>query len=258
MQRFDFTLTIPNRFIITFAQIQYYMPGWLLQTPLLTNTADSLANKAAVPLSPKEMHLWDVLVSGGPLMIPLAILFVAAVFFFFERYIAIKRASKIDENFMGIIRDHIINGNVSAAKSQAKNTNSPVARMIYKGIQRIGKPIDAIERSMESVAQLEMYNLERNLSILSVIARAAPIFGFIGTLAGLMQLFFNINSTGEFVLNTIAGGLYVKIVTSITGLLIGLLAFLGYSFLYTQIDKAANRMEVAAADFLDILQEPTH
>jgi biopolymer transport protein ExbB len=234
------------------------MPGWLLQSPILTNTADSLSKQASLPLSPKEMHLWDVLVSGGPLMIPLAILFVVAVFFFFERYIAIKRASKIDENFMGIIRDHIVNGNVSAAKSQAKNTNHPVARMIFKGIQRIGKPIDAIERSMESVAQLEMYNLERNLSILSVIARAAPIFGFIGTLAGLMQLFFNINSTGEFVLNTIAGGLYVKIVTSITGLLIGLISFLAYSFLYTQIDKAANKMEVAAADFLDILQEPTH
>ena len=126
-----------------------------------------------------------------------------------------------------------------------------------KGIQRIGKPIDAIERSMESVAQLEMYNLERNLSVLSVISRAAPIFGFIGTLAGLMQLFFDINTTGEFVLNTIAGGLYVKLVTSISGLLIGLISFLGHSYLHTQIDKTANKMEAAAADFLDILQEPT-
>jgi biopolymer transport protein ExbB len=110
---------------------------------------------------------------------------------------------------------------------------------------------------MENVAQLEMYNLERNLNVLSVISRAAPIFGFIGTLAGLMQLFFDINTTGEFVLNTIAGGLYVKLVTSITGLLIGLMAFLGYSYLHTQVDKTANSMEVAAADFLDILQEPT-
>jgi biopolymer transport protein ExbB len=233
------------------------MPGWLLQTPTLVS--DTLKQQAAATAqSPKEMHLWDILVSGGPIMIPLALLLVAAIFFFFERYFAIKKASQIDENFMGIIRDHIVNGNIAAARSQAKNTNSPIARMIHKGIQRIGKPIDAIERSMESVAQLEMYELERNLNILSVIARAAPIFGFIGTLAGLMQLFFNINSTGEFVLNTIAGGLYVKIVTSLTGLLIGLVAFLGYSFLVTQVDKAANRMEVAAADFLDTLQEPTH
>ena len=235
------------------------MPGWLLQSNTLASTSDSLsANINTAAASPKEMHLWDILVAGGPIMIPLALLFVAAIFFMIERWIAIKRASQIDQNLMGIIRDHIMNGNVAAAKSQAKNTNSPIARMIYKGIQRIGKPIDAIERSMESVAQLEMYELERNLNVLSVISRAAPIFGFVGTLAGLMQLFFNINSTGEFVLNTIAGGLYVKIVTSLTGLLIGLIAYLGYSYLMAQTDKAANRMEVAAADFLDVLQEPTH
>jgi biopolymer transport protein ExbB len=158
---------------------------------------------------------------------------------------------------MRIIRDHIVNGNIAAARAMTKNTNNPVARIIDKGIQRIGKSIDAIERSMESIARLEMYNLERNLSVLSVISRTAPIFGFVGTLAGLMQLFFDINTTGEFVLNTIAGGLYVKLVTSITGLIIGLISFLGFSFLHTQIDKTANRMEVAAADFLDILQEPT-
>lgn len=234
------------------------MPGWLLQLTTQNNIGDSLAGQNIVTApTAKEMHLWDILVSGGPLMIPLAILFVAAIFFFFERLLAIRKAGKIDDNFMGIIRDHIINGNITAARSQAKNTNNPIARMIYKGIQRIGKPIDAIERSMESVAQLEMYEMEKNLNILSVIARTAPIFGFIGTLAGLMQLFFNINATGEFVLNTIAGGLYVKIVTSISGLLIGLVAYLAYSFLNTQADKVANKMEVAAADFLDILQEPT-
>ena len=232
------------------------MLNWLLQVPSTITDSTNAATAAAT--APKEMHLWDILVAGGPLMIPLALLFVAAIFFFIERYIAIKRVMQIDENFMGIIRDHIMNGNISAAKSQSKNTNNPIARMIHKGIQRLGKPIDAIERSMESVAQLEMYELERNLNILSVIARAAPIFGFIGTLAGLMQLFFNINATGEFVLNTIAGGLYVKIVTSLTGLLIGLVAYLGYSYLMAMVDKAANKMEVAAADFLDVLQEPTH
>jgi biopolymer transport protein ExbB len=203
----------------------------------------------------KQMKLWDMLQSGGALMIPLGLLFVVALFFFFERYIAIKKAAKLDDNFMKIIRDHIASGNISAAKTTTKNTDSPVARIIDKGIQRMGKPIDAIERSMESVARLEMYNLERNLSVLSVISRAAPIFGFVGTLAGLMQLFFDINTTGEFVLNTIAGGLYVKLVTSITGLVIGLLTFLGFSFLHTQIDKTANKMEVAAADFLDIIQD---
>ena len=144
------------------------MLNWLLQVPS-TNT-DTTAAVTAGATAPKEMHLWDILVAGGPLMIPLALLLVAAIFFFIERYIAIKRVSQLDENFMGIIRDHILNGNITAAKSQSKNTNNPIARMIHKGIQRLGKPIDAIERSMESVAQLEMYELERNLNILSVIA----------------------------------------------------------------------------------------
>jgi biopolymer transport protein ExbB len=234
------------------------MFDWLLQAGgLATQVADSLSKAAPTVLAPKEMHLWDILKSGGPLMFPLGLMFIGAVFFFFERNIAIRKAANVDENFMRIIRDHIVNGNISAARAITKNTNNPVARIIDKGIQRIGKPIDAIERSMENVAQLEMYNLERNLSVLSVISRAAPIFGFIGTLAGLMQLFFDINTTGEFVLNTIAGGLYVKLVTSISGLLIGLLSFLAYSYLHSQIDKTANKMEVAAADFLDILQEPT-
>ena len=222
-----------------------------LQIPAGTEVQQAVTAQASKP-----MQLWDILQSGGALMIPLGLLLILAVFFFFERYIAIKKAGKLDDNFMRIIRDHILNGNELAARAMTKNTDNPVARIIGKGIQRIGKPIDAIERSMENVARLEMYNLERNLSVLSVISRAAPIFGFVGTLAGLMQLFFDINTTGEFVLNTIAGGLYVKLVTSITGLVIGLLSFLGYSFLHTQIDKTANKMEVAAADFLDIIQEP--
>lgn len=203
------------------------------------------------------LSLWELLVSGGIIMIPLAILFVATIFVFFERLIAINKASKLDGNFMNIIRDHILSGNLSAAKSFARNTNNPVARMIDKGIQRVGKPIDYIERSMENVAQLEMFKLEKNLGSLSVISKAAPIFGFVGTLAGLMQLFSKINYTNEFELNTIAGGIYVKIVTSITGLIIGLLAFIAYNYFNTRVEKTANKMEIAAADFLDILQEPT-
>lgn len=224
---------------------------------LLQVTAPTQQTGASNAAGSKAMHLWDILQSGGTIMIPLGLLFVMAIFFFFERYIAIRKAGKIDDNFMRIIRDHIVSGNVAAARAMTRNTDNPVARIIDKGIQRVGKPIDAIERSMENIARLEMYNLERNLSVLSVISRAAPIFGFVGTLAGLMQLFFDINTTGEFVLNTIAGGLYVKLVTSISGLLVGLVSFLGYSYLHTQIDKTANKMETAAADFLDILQEPT-
>lgn len=204
-----------------------------------------------------KLSIFELLTLGGWIMIPLALMFLLTVFFFFERYIAINKASKVDSNFMNIIRDHITSGNITAARSFARNTNNPVARIVDKGIQRIGKPIAMIESSMENVAQIEMYNLERNLNFLSVVSRAAPIFGFVGTLAGLMQLFFKINSTGEFDLSAIAGGIYTKLVTSITGLIIGLIAYLCYNFLHTMLEKNVNKMEVAAADFLDVLQEPT-
>lgn len=204
-----------------------------------------------------HLSFWELIQMGGWIMIPLAIMLLLAVYIFAERMIAIRNAEKIDTNFMNMIRDHIVTGNISAAKSFAKNTNNPVARIIDKGIQRIGKPIDSIEKSMDNVGQLEMYKLEKNLDVLSVVAKAAPIFGFVGTLVGLMQLFSKINTSNEFEVGTIAGGIYTKLITSITGLVIGLAAYLAYSYLSTKIDKTANKMEAASADFLDILQEPT-
>ena len=158
---------------------------------------------------------------------------------------------------MNIIRDNIVTGNIAAARNFAKNNNTPVARIIDKGIQRIGKPLDSIEKSMDNVGTLETYKLEKNLGVLSVVSKAAPIFGFVGTLVGMMQLFSSITASNAFEVSTISGGLYTKIITSITGLVIGLFAYLGYSYLNTQIDKASNKMEAASADFLDLLQEPT-
>jgi biopolymer transport protein ExbB len=204
-----------------------------------------------------SLSFFGLLMMGGWIMIPLGIMLLLAVYVFAERSIAIRNASKIDNNFMNIIRDHIVSGNVQAARSFAKNTNNPVARIIDKGIQRIGKPIDSIEKSMDNVGTLEMYKLEKNLAVLSVVSKAAPIFGFVGTLVGLMQLFSNITNSNDFEVGTIAGGIYTKLITSITGLVIGLGAYLSYSYLNTQIDKTANKMEAASADFLDVLQEPT-
>ncbi|HXB93856.1 MAG TPA: MotA/TolQ/ExbB proton channel family protein [Puia sp.] len=217
---------------------------------------DSLARVAQLAAQQKET-LWDILFKGGPLMIPLAIILIIAIFVFFERYIAIKKASKLDDNFMSIIRDHIVNGNIQAARSLSKNTDNAVARMIDKGIQRVGKPIEAIERSMENVGKLELYKMEKNMSILSVVGYIAPLFGFLGTIAGMFQLFYNIASTGEYSISNIAGGIYVKMISSASGLIIGIIGYLAYRYLNSQIDKATNRMEVASADFIDILQEPT-
>ncbi|AXY78069.1 MotA/TolQ/ExbB proton channel family protein [Paraflavitalea soli] len=219
--------------------------------------ADSLKQVMQSSGSAPSMNVMEMLAHGGPLMIPLALLLVLAVFFFFERLIAIRKASNIDPNFMNIIRDNVFSGNVSAARSLAKNTSNPVARMIDKGLQRIGKPIDAIEKSMENVGKLEIYKMERNLSMLSLVYGIAPMFGFLGTIFGMLQLFYNINASGDFTPAQIAGGIYTKMITSASGLIIGLLAYVGYNFLNAQIDKNVNRMEVASAEFIDILQEPT-
>ena len=205
-----------------------------------------------------KISLLSLLQKGGYIMYPLYILLVIAIYVFFERALAIKKSGTIDPKFMLIIRDNIISGNLAAAKALAKNTDNPVAKMIEKGIMRVGKPLDAIEKSMENVGKLEMYSMERNLNILSLIAGIAPMFGFLGTIIGMVQLFYGIASTGEYTLNTIAGGIYTKMITSATGLIIGLIAYVGHNYLSTQIDKTANKMEVASADFLDILQEPTH
>lgn len=227
----------------------------------LLQIVDSLS-KATQALAGDSNHdgslsFFELLMMGGWIMIPLAIMLLMAVYVFAERSIAIRNAARIDSNFMNIIRDHIVSGNISAARSFAKNTNNPVARIIDKGIQRIGKPIESIEKSMDNVGTLEMYKLEKNLGVLSVVSKAAPIFGFVGTLVGLMQLFSRITTSNEFEVGTIAGGIYTKLITSITGLVIGLGAYLAYSYLNTQIDKTANKMEAASADFLDVLQEPT-
>jgi biopolymer transport protein ExbB len=218
---------------------------------------DTLQKAAATIPIPEKISMWNLLEKGGFIMYPLYFLLAAAIFVFTERLIAIRKASRIDDNFMRIIRDNIITGNVSAARNLTKNTNNPVARMIDKGIQRIGKPIDAIEKSMENVGKLEMYQMEKNLSILSLIAGIAPMFGFLGTIIGMVQLFYGIASTGEYTLNTIAGGIYTKMITSGTGLIIGLIAYIAHNFLSTQIDKTVNKMEMASAEFMDILQEPT-
>jgi biopolymer transport protein ExbB len=224
----------------------------------LLQIVDSLNTAAKADINKDgSISLGELLTMGGWIMIPLMFLFVVSIYVFFERFIAIRRASRIEGNFMNIIRDHIVNGNVTAARSFAKNTNHPVARIIEKGIQRIGKPIDNIEKSMENVGKLELYNMERNLSVLSLIAGIAPMFGFLGTIIGMFQLFYNLAATGDFTIQTMANGIYTKMITSATGLIIGLLAYIAHNFLVMMVDRTANKMETSSAEFLDILQEPT-
>jgi biopolymer transport protein ExbB len=226
---------------------------WML---LLQISPDSLTQMAPLPVqAPEELSLWYLLKEGGILMIPLAICSVLAVYIFVERYLAIRKAGKTPNDFLLRIREKITEGNMPGAQSLCRNYEGAIPRMINKGVSRIGKPMDHIEKSMENTGKLEVYQMEKNLGILSTIAGIAPMFGFLGTIAGMIILFFNIQHQG-FSIEHIAGGIYTKMVTSAVGLIIGLLAYVGYNYLNAQINKNVNRMEAASNEFLDILHQP--
>lgn len=225
----------------------------LLSVFLQTDTTQALE---AVEAAPEKLSLICLLTEGGVLMIPLLLCSILMVYVFFERLFVIRRAGKIDPHFMARIREHVTDGNLTAAKNLAKTTQGPMARIIDKGLSRIGKPVDHIEKSMENTGKLQVYELEKNLSILSTLAGIAPMFGFLGTIAGMILLFFNIQHQG-FSIENMAGGIYTKMVTSAVGLIIGLLAYVAYNYLNAQINKNVNKMETASVEFLDILHEPT-
>jgi biopolymer transport protein ExbB len=209
--------------------------------------------------APKQdsLSLLDLILKGGFIMIPMGILSIITIYYFFERFMTIKNASKLDVNFMSNIKDLIHNGNLDGAKALCKNATSPTARMIEKGVARIGKPLKQVEEAMESVGKLEINHLEKNLGILILIGRIAPILGFVGTIAGVIKIFYDISLTDNISIGVISSGLYQKMITSASGLTIGLLAFIGYFILNTMLDRVINKMESSSVEFLDILQEPT-
>jgi biopolymer transport protein ExbB len=222
----------------------------LLQVDTTLKAAASTANAPV-----EKISLLHLLQEGGVLMIPLLLCSIILVYVFVERLLAIRKAAVVDPTFMSRIREHVTDGNLGAAKSVCKNNTSPIAKMVEKGLSRVGKPVDNIEKAMENTGKLEVYKMEKNISILSTLAGIAPMFGFLGTIAGMIILFFNVQHQG-FSLETIAGGIYTKMVTSAVGLIIGLLAYVAYMYLNAQINKNVNRMEAATVEFLDILQEP--
>jgi biopolymer transport protein ExbB len=204
----------------------------------------------------QSISVFDLAVKGGVIMIPLAIMWVIALYVFIERLITINKSGKIADSFMHNVKELVIKGDINGARLVCSQNDTPIARIIGKGVQRIGKPIENIEKSMENVGKIEIYKMEKNLVILTIIAGIAPMFGFLGTIAGMIQTFFNISITSDITLGTIAGGIYVKMITSAAGLMIGIMAFIGYSYLNAQIDKVLNKMEVASAEFIDILHAP--
>ncbi|AFD05797.1 MotA/TolQ/ExbB proton channel family protein [Solitalea canadensis] len=232
---------------------------FLLQiTDSAQRVVDSMRNMPINTLPKQEsLSLMDLVAKGGWVMIPLAILLFLALFIFFERYFTIRKANKTESSLMIQIRQYILSGNVDAAISVCKNNNTPIARMLQKGLVRIGKPIKEIEGSIENVGKLEVSKLEKNINILGIIAGIAPMLGFVGTISGVIRIFYNISLAGEINIGLVSGGLYEKMITSAAGLIIGIFAYIGHHILTMMVDRVILKMETDAIDFIDLLEEPT-
>jgi biopolymer transport protein ExbB len=226
------------------------------------DTVKTVAPTVTMPTVTPEVNkeatlsLFDLLLKGGYVMIPIAILMLIAIYYFFERLITISRSGKTERNFMNNIRDFIKSGNIDAAKAFCRSSHSPQARVIEKGISRLGKPIKEIEEAMEDVGKQELYKLERNLGVLSIVGRIAPMLGFIGTIIGVINLFYKISLVNQVHIDVISEGLYQKMITSASGLAIGVFAFICYHVLSMMVDKIVHQMEKASMEFVDLLNEP--
>lgn len=232
----------------------------------LGGTADSsisasnqLLNQAE--MAAKPISVWELTLAGGWIMIPLAIMSVIAVYIFVERLLAINRAGKVDKNFMNNIRDHIMHGKIDAARALCISANNPLARMIEKGISRIGRPLDDISAAIENVAKLEVSKMETKLALLATISGAAPMLGFLGTVIGMIKSLYNMAesarlNSGTITVEALSGGIYEAMVTTVGGLIVGIIAFVCYNLLVAQIDRVIYKMEAGAIEFLDVLNEP--
>lgn len=226
---------------------------------LLAQVQDSLPTPsipaAAVPTE-TSLSLWEMILKGGIIMIPIAILSVITVFILVERLLVLIKAKNKDSNLLNTLRDMILKGDLQGARNYCRSNGSPVAIVLEKGISRIGRPVEEIENAMESAGKQEVYKLERGINVLSIVAGVAPMFGFIGTILGVIKIFYNISLADNISIGLIAGGLYEKMVTSAGGLIVGVLAFICFHWLNALLEKRINAMELAVLNFLDILNEP--
>lgn len=201
--------------------------------------------------------IFELALKGGPVMIPIALCSLIGLYIFIERYLTLQKASKIDENFMSNIRDFVMSDNIAAAKALCKQTNSPIARMIEKGLDRIGKPLRDIEASIENVGKMELFKLERGIGILATVAGLAPMLGFFGTVTGMVSAFYQMANAGNNItIGVMSGGIYEALVTTVAGLGVGIPALVCYNWLIGLIDKIVNKMETNSIEFIDLLQEP--
>ncbi|PRY52302.1 outer membrane transport energization protein ExbB [Arcticibacter pallidicorallinus] len=222
-----------------------------------TITPDTVATAATQTAQEmQDISFFDLLLKGGWVMLPLALLFFLALVIFIERYITIRKASRNEANLMSQVKQSVLTGHLDSAIALCRNSNSPLGRMLQKGLLRIGRPIKDIEGAIENLGKLEVSKLEKNISILGIVAGIAPMLGFVGTILGVIKIFYNISLQDNISIGAISGGLYEKMITSATGLAIGILAYVGYHILNIMVDRVILRMETDAIEFVDLLDEP--
>ncbi len=224
----------------------------MLELILLQETAIGAASSAS-----RELSYWALAMKGGWMMIPIALLSLIAIYIFIERYVIINRAAAEDTHFMNRIREFIHDDKIEAALALCQSSDSPVARMIEKGIQRIGRPLNDINAAIENVGKLEVYKLEKGLATLATVAGAAPMLGFLGTVLGMVIAFYDMSKAGNNVdIVVLSTGIYTALVTTVGGLFVGIPAYLGYNILVARIEKVVFKLEAKTTEFMDLLNEP--
>ncbi|WP_204245602.1 MotA/TolQ/ExbB proton channel family protein [Mediterranea sp. An20] len=235
-------------------------------TMLLAQAATSLsdtiagANPVLTPVEAAgEMNLWDMAVKGGWIMIVLAVMSLIGFYILFERNYVIRKAGKEDPMFMDKIKDYILGGEIKAAISYCRSVNTPSARMIEKGITRLGRPVNDVQAAIENVGNIEVAKLEKGLTIMATIAGGAPMLGFLGTVTGMVRAFFEMANAGNNIdITLLSGGIYEAMITTVGGLIVGIIMMFAYNYLVTLVDGVVNKMEAKTMAFMDLLNEPAN
>ena len=231
----------------------------LLQVLLQIENSDIISNAGQVVATQEKisLSLIDMAVKGGWLMIPLLILSILAIYIFGMKWWTIRKASQVDNSFMQDIRNYIREGNIKAAKHLCQQKDTPVAHLIEKGIDRMGKPLTDIQTSVENMGNIEVAQLEKGLPWLASIAGGAPMIGFLGTVIGMIQAFFNMSQAGSNIdISLLSGGIYTAMITTVAGLILGILAYFGYNYLTSKVSDVVFELQSRTIEFMDVLHEP--
>ena len=222
-------------------------------------TSQAAETAAEVSKTQLSFSLWDLSLKGGWIMIPIVLLSVISIYIFIERFIAIRSAGKEDHNFMNNIKEYILDGKIDNALALCKAQNSPVARMIEKGIRRMGRSLNDVNAAIENVGKLEVSKLEKGLAFLATAAGAAPMMGFLGTVTGMIRAFYDMASAGNNIdITLLSSGIYEAMVTTVAGLIVGIIAFLAYNYLIARVERVVYILEARTTEFMDLLNEPVN